>query len=44
MTKEFQFPPDEGGCRVVPVGTMGEVISLRVRNRQAAKPPGRGTD
>ena len=26
----------EGGCRVVPVGTMGEVISLRVRNRQAA--------
>jgi transposase len=33
-----------GRSRVVPVGTMGEVISLRVRNRLAAMPPGRGTD
>ena len=40
----IKFPPDEGGCRVVPVGTMGEAISLRVRNRMAAMLPGRETD
>ena len=32
-----------GGADVVPVGTMGEVISLRVRNRGQC-PEGRGTD
>ena len=36
--EEFKFPSDEGGCRVVPVGTMGETISLRVRSRRAAMP------
>lgn len=30
--KALQLLPDEGGVRVVPVGAMDEVISLRVQN------------
>jgi transposase len=37
-TEEVQFPPDEGGADVVPVGTMGDAISLSVRSRKAAMP------
>ena len=33
-----------GRYRIVPVGTMGEAISLRVPNLQATRPQGRGTD
>jgi hypothetical protein len=41
---ELRFLLEEGGPDVVPAGTMGEVISLRVRNRRAAMPRRSGTD
>ena len=37
-------PGHEGHSRIVPVGTMGEAISLRVQNLQAARRQGRGPD
>ena len=39
MTTGVPVPPEQRRNRVVPVGTMGEAITLRVRGRRAAVPP-----